>query len=154
MNAIRTLRLVTLSVAIAVCVEPAFAGEPVADPVRAVWRARAQLATKKLAGSGLDACDRGVELAFEEAEERASGDHRLYMLAIRVDGKQLLVTYNYEGQRLESFGIAALPPGWFTVQKTESRTLTVLLSNGSKCALDLCTTDPGSDGPCAEGSTR
>jgi len=128
-------------------VRPAAAGP---DPVSAAWRARAELAAKRLAGPGLDACDRGVELAFQHPEEKVTGSRRAFFLSIEVDGNAMLVTYSYEMQRLEAFGVVALPPGWFALQKAGSKTLTVLLSHGSKCALDLCTDDPTAGGPCAE----
>lgn len=135
-------------------VRPAAAGTATPDPVSAAWRARAKLAAKKLAGPGLDACDRGVELAFQHPEEKVSGNRRDFILAIEVDGKTMLVTYSYETQRLEAFGILALPPGWLALQKAGSKTLTVLLSSASKCALDLCTDDPTAGGPCAEKRAR
>jgi hypothetical protein len=59
-----------------------------------------------------------------------------------------------EKERLETFAMLALPPGWFALQKADSKTLTVLLSDGSKCALDLCTDGPTADGPCAEKRAR
>ncbi len=60
-------------------VRPAAAGP---DPVSAAWRARAELATKKLVGPGLDACDRGVELAFQHPEEKVTGSRRAFFLSI------------------------------------------------------------------------
>lgn len=150
-------RILSLLASIAIfgaVVRPADAGEVAPDPISAAWRARAELAGKKLAGPGLDACDRGVELAFQHPKENVSGSRHDFLLAIEVDGKEMLVTYSYESQRLEAFGIVALPPRWFALQKADSKTLTVLLSNGSKCALDLCTNDPTADGPCAERRAR
>lgn len=130
---------------------PARPGEPVGDQVAATWRERAALAERRLAGRQLDACDRAVEEAFRSARGEVTKDgQRQYALAIRIEGRLLLVTYGYKGKRLDTFAVAALPAGWFAYQKADGKTLTVLLSDGPRCALDLCTSGPTADGPCEE----
>jgi hypothetical protein len=81
-----------------------------------------------------------------EVEATKTGRH--VVLPIRIDGKLLLVTYDYKGTELYSFWMVALPAGWHAYQRADSKTLTVLLSEGSRCALDLCTSGPTAEGPC------
>jgi hypothetical protein len=129
---------------------PAEAG---ADPVARGWSARAALATQRLAGGGLDVCDRALERAFQGAKLETQGAKRMYLLRIEIDGDALLTTYGYDGERLEDFGVVALPPGWFLRQPAGSRTLTVLLSK-KNCAFDLCPGDPFSGAPCPDAQAH
>jgi hypothetical protein len=119
------------------------------DPVRTAWKTRAETATKKLALPGLDKCDRGVELAFQHRREVALGEKRNFVLNIEIDKQELVASYTYEGQRLVSFVLSDLPFGWLVVQKTDSKTLNVLVAD-SNCSFDLCTNAPFTAGPCAE----
>ena len=52
------------------------------------------------------------------------------------------------------FSIFSLPREWMVHQPVESKTLSVVLGNGPKCAFDLCTSDPFSDGPCASPAAK
>lgn len=136
------------ALALLVLAGAAGAGERVDDPVASTWKERAALAEKRLGGQKLDACDRGVEEAFRSSRMEVTKDGRRYVLPIRIDGKLLLVIYGYKGKELDTFALAALPAGWFAYQKADSKTLTVLLSDGSQCALDLCTSGPTAEGTC------
>jgi hypothetical protein len=153
MSPSRILLIFTSMVVLGAGDQPARAAETEPDAIGKAWRARAALAAKKLAGPGLDACDRGVEAAFQHPSEKVSGNQRSFLLTIEVGDQAMMVSYSYEGQRLDSFAIVALPARWFALQKADSKTLTVLLGSG-KCALDLCTNDPLIDGPCVEKRAR
>lgn len=123
------------------------------DPVGMAWKTRAETATRKLALPGLDKCDKGVELAFQQLREVTLGKKRNFELLIEVDKQEMVASYSYEGQRLNSFVLLALPPGWIAVQKTDSRILSIIVSD-SNCSFDLCITDPVTIGPCAEQGKR
>jgi len=132
---------------------PAQALDPAADIVGKAWKTRAEAATKRLATAGLDKCDKGLELAFQQPNEVASGKQRSYELPIEIDNQSMVASYTYAGQQLTSFALLALPPGWLAVQNTGSKTLNILVA-GSGCSFDLCTNDPFTAGPCAEQQTR
>lgn len=128
---------------------PARVAEPAGDVVAQGWSARAALASKRLAGSGLDACDRGLERAFARAKVKGEGTKRTWLLEIEVEGERLpmLAAFGYEGIKLQDFLVVGLPPGWLLRQAVGSRTLSVLLS-GPNCAFDLCPASPLSGAPC------
>lgn len=128
---------------------PAQAGDPAPDLAGKAWKARAEVAAKRLAAPGLDKCDRGLELAFQQPNEVTSGAQRSFELPIEIDKQTLVASYTYEGQRLTSFALLALPPGWLAVQKSGSTTLNILVT-GSNCSFDLCTHDPFAAGPGAK----
>jgi len=128
---------------------PAQTGASVPDPVGAAWKARAGTAAKRLATAGLDQCDKAVELAFRQPNEVASGTQRSFELLIEIDRQALVASYSYERQRLNSFALLALPPGWLAVQKSDSKTLNILVV-GANCSFDLCTGDPFTTGPCQQ----
>jgi hypothetical protein len=132
---------------------PAQPPDSAPDLVGTTWKSRAGAATKKLANPGLDRCDKGVELAFQNPNEATSGKQRSFELQIDIDGQAMVASYSYAGQRLNAFVLHALPSGWLAVQKTDSKTLSILVE-GSKCSFDLCTNDPFAAGPCAERRTR
>lgn len=123
------------------------------DPVGKAWNARAGQTTKKLASPGLDKCDKGLELAFRQPNEVTSGRQRSFELLIEIDKQALVASYTYEGQRLTSFVLLALPPGWLAVQKPDSKSLNILVAD-SNCSFELCTNDPFSTGSCAEQRVR
>ncbi|NBD08515.1 hypothetical protein [Corallococcus silvisoli] len=126
---------------------PTRGGAPVADSVAAAWRARVELATKRLEGARLDACDRAVELAFKSVEVSTKDNQRRFGLVIEIEGKAMLVAWSYNGQKLVDFSIGALPPKWFLRQVAGQKTLTVLPAE-LDCALDLCPPSPLANGPC------
>ncbi len=119
------------------------------DLVENAWKSRAEVATKRLATPGLDKCDKAVEVAFQHPNEVTSGKLRSFELLIEIDRQAMVASYSYVGQRLASFVLIALPPEWLAVQKTESKTLNILVE-GSNCTFDLCTNDPFITGSCAE----
>src|SRR6266567_4550656 len=110
---------------------PAQTVDSAPDIAGKAWKARAEAATKKLAASGLDKCDKGLELAFQQPNEVTSGIHRNFELMIEIDKEAMVASYSYEGQRLTSFVLLALPPGWLAVQKTDSKTLNILVSDSN-----------------------
>ena len=126
---------------------------PAPDLVGNAWKLRTEAATKKLAAAGLDKCDKGLELAFQHPNEVTSGKQRSFELMIEIDKQAMAASYSYEGQRLTSFVLLALPPGWLAVQKTDSKTLNILVAD-SNCSFELCTNDPFTAGPCAEQPKR
>jgi hypothetical protein len=132
---------------------PAQSVDTVPDPVGKVWKARAEAAAKRLASPGLDKCDKGVELSFKQYNEVTSGTKRSYELQIEIDRQEMVASYTYEGQRLTSFVLLALPPGWLAVQKADSKTLNILVE-GANCSFDLCTHDPFTAGACPEQLKR
>lgn len=123
------------------------------DPVGMIWKTRAETAAKKLALPGLDKCDKGVELAFQQFREVTSGKKRNFELMLKIDRQEMVAAYSYDGQRLDSFVLLDLPQGWLAVQKTDSKTLNILVVD-SNCSFDLCTNDPFTAGPCAEQGKR
>ena len=127
----------------------ALAADTTPDPVGTAWKARAETAKKKLALPGLDKCDKGIELSFKQPNEVTSGAKRSFELLIEIDGQAMVASYSYEGQRLSSFVLLALPPGWLALQKTDSKTLSVLVPE-LNCSFDLCTDDPFTPEPCPE----
>jgi len=143
-----------------VCVGTVFLSQASAEPVNTAadlvgrgWKTRAEAATRKLALPGLDKCDKGVELAFQKFREVTSGKKRNFELTIEIDKQEMVAWYTYEGQRLDSFLLLALPPGWLAVQKTDSKTLSILVAD-SNCSFDLCMNDPFTAGSCAEQGKR
>jgi hypothetical protein len=128
---------------------PAQTPDSVSDVVGKTWKSRAEVATKRLATPGLDKCDKGLELAFQHPNQVTSGKQRSFELLIEIDGQAMVASYSYVGQRLTSFVLLALPTGWFALQKTDSKTLNILVE-GSKCTFDLCTNDPFTTGSCTE----
>ena len=127
--------------------------QPSANDIDAAWKRRALTATKKLSRPGLDACDRAIERGFEQVKVTRSKDGHTYRMSIEIHGHIMGVAYVYQGNRLGEFVISALPQRWLAVQKTNSKTLAILV-NDANCALDLCTNNPFSDGPCTEKRTR
>jgi hypothetical protein len=123
------------------------------DLVGMAWKTRAETATKKLALPGLDKCDKGVELAFQQYQEVALGNKRNFALMIEIDKQAMVASYTYEGQLLDSFVLRDLPQGWIVVQKTGSKTLNILVED-SNCSFALCTNDPFTAGACLEQGKR
>jgi hypothetical protein len=117
------------------------------DPIANAWRQRAQVAAKKLAEPGLDACDRGIELAFQKAKESTTGTIRTYELLVQVSKQTLRAAYSYEGQKLSSFELISLPPNWFARQRVDSKTLSIIVGTAN-CAMDFCTDNPLVPGSC------
>ena len=113
------------------------------------WRARAELAKRRLAAGGLDACDQAVEQAFQASKPETSGGNTMYPLDVEVGGRKLLLAYNYQGGQLDSFAFLAIPSSWVAYQKVDSKTVRFVHAE-SKCAFSLCTSGPTSDGACAE----
>jgi hypothetical protein len=132
---------------------PAQSAGAAPDPVGKAWNSRAEVATKKLATAGLDKCDKAVELAFQQPNQVTSGRQRSFELLIEIDKQAMVASFTYEGQRLTSFVLLALPPGWLAVQKPESKILNILVAE-SNCSFELCTNDPFATGPCAEQRVR
>ena len=132
---------------------PAQTPDPAPDSVGKAWKTRTESAMKKLAAPGLDKCDKGLELAFQYPNEVTTGTQRSFELLIDIDGQAMVASYSYEGKRMSTFALLALPPGWLAVQKADSKTLNILVT-GSNCSFDLCTNDPFTTGPCAEQRTR
>jgi hypothetical protein len=132
---------------------PAQTAAPAPDPVGNAWKARAEVAATRLAAAGLDACDKAVELAFLKPNQVTSGSQRNFELLIEIDSQAMVASYSYSGQRLTSFALLALPPGWLAVQKGDSRNLNLLVT-GSGCSFNLCTVDPFPAGACAEQPAR
>lgn len=126
---------------------PARGGTPTTDSVATAWKARAERASKRLEGAGLDACDRAVETAFKSAALSSKGGKRMAVLEIEINGKVMMVAWGYNGQKLADFSIGNLPPRWITRQVAGQKTLTVL-SSDFDCAFDLCPQDPLANGPC------
>ena len=122
---------------------------PAPDIVGNAWKARAEAAAKRLATPGLDKCDKGLELAFQEPNEVTSGKQRSFELLIEIGNEAMAASYTYAGPKLTSFALLALPPGWLAVQNTDSKTLNILVA-ASGCSFDLCTNDPFASGSCAE----
>lgn len=122
---------------------------PASDIVGNAWKGRAEAATKKLATPGLDMCDKGLELAFQQPNEVSSGKQRSFELLIEIGNEAMVASYTYAGQKLKSFAVLALPPGWLAVQNTDSKTLNILVA-ASGCSFDLCTNDPFASGACAD----
>ena len=154
------LSAVKLTVTAMVCVGTVFLSQSSAqpvntdpDPVGSAWKTRAETAVGKLALPGLDKCDKGVELAFKQFGEVTSSKKRNFELINEIDKQAMAAAYSYEGQRLDSFVLLALPPGWLAVQKTGSKTLNILVAD-SNCSFDLCMNDPFTAGPCAEQSKQ
>lgn len=121
------------------------------DAVAAAWKQRAERATQKLAGPGLDECDTAVEVAFQNARVQDKGPRRTYALQIKIGNEAMLLSYSYVGARVDDFWIASLPRGWMAHQPASNKTLSVVLSSAPGCAFDLCTNDPMSEGPCKDG---
>jgi hypothetical protein len=121
--------------------------QPPPDDIGVAWKLRAGEATKKLSMPGLDACDKALERGFEQFKETASKGERIYWLNIEIGGQTLVANYSYQGTRLSTFVLAALPARWLAVQKPDSKTLSILVGSAN-CALDLCTNNPFSGGPC------
>ena len=121
--------------------------KPAMDATVLKWKARAELATKKLATSGLDQCDQAMERGFEQFNVSPINGGRLFQLDITVAGKTLKAAYSYSDSQLDAFILVALPPRWMVVQKNGSKTLNVLI-NDANCALDLCSIDPYAEGGC------
>ena len=132
---------------------PAQAAGLVTDSVGKEWKARAETATKKLAIPGLDKCDKALEVAFQHPNEVHSGAQRSFELMIEIDSLAMVASYSYEGQRLTSFVLLALPPGWYAVQKTTDKSLNILVT-AANCSFELCTNAPFKSGPCAEKALR
>jgi len=119
------------------------------DPVENGWLTRAGIATKRLASPGLDKCDSGVELAFQQFNPVTAGTQRSFELMIEIDKQSMVASYTYEGPRLISFTLLSLPPEWLAVQKPDSKGISILVQ-GSGCSFDLCTNDPFATGACAK----
>ena len=123
------------------------------DDIGRQWKDRAEAASKRLATSELDECDKAVERAFQDVKESVSGAKRIFELKINISDQTMVVYYSFEGQRLGDFVLGTLPPGWVAIQKTDSKTISILVGK-SDCAFDLCTSNPFIIGPCTEGPVK
>jgi len=137
--------------AVAMVVVAAHAAGPTTTP-EAIWKSRAELAKRRLAAGGLDACDRGLEQGFQAVKGSTAEGKSTYPLDIEVKGKKLLVTYSYTGNQLDAFAIIAIPSSWVAYQKADSKTLR-FVAGEANCAISLCTNGPTTDGPCVEKGT-
>lgn len=126
---------------------------PAADAIGTAWKARASAATKRLGTAGLDKCDKGLELAFQQFNEVTSGRQRSFELLIEIDNQAMVASYTYEDPRMTSFALLAVPPGWLVVQKPDNRALNILIA-AANCSFELCTIDPFASGACAEQQSR
>ncbi len=117
------------------------------DQTANVWRQRARVAVKKLTEPGLDACDRGLELAFQQPKESTTGNLRTYDLFVQVSNQTLRASYSYKDQKLSSFQLISLPLNWFARQRVDSKTLSIIVGTAN-CVMDFCTNDPLVLGPC------
>ncbi|AKQ63250.1 hypothetical protein A176_000162 [Myxococcus hansupus] len=72
----------------------------------------------------------------------------MFALRIELEGKDMMVTWGYDGQKLADFGIVTLPPQWFIRQVAGQKTLTVL-SSEFECAFDLCPDAPIAGSRCS-----
>jgi hypothetical protein len=142
----------SMAMLVALLTSSAARAEDPKDPVEATWRARADLAKRRLAQGGLDACDTGLERAFQAAKQtkEKQKDGRTYDLSIDVGGQVLVVVYRYEGNQLDGFALVVVPPQFVAFQKADSKTFRFLLGPPQSCAFSLCTRGPTADGPCAE----
>jgi hypothetical protein len=134
---------------IALLANVGYASTTAGGPVERAWRARADLASRKLAQPGMDACDRAVEEAFRQPRTDTTDGHRTYLLSIGNGREQMLVAYFYEQDVFKTFSIGALPPGWVVLQNAGKKTVTVR-PGGLKCVFDLCASDPLVEGACRE----
>lgn len=118
------------------------------NPIDDAWAARATRATKKLEDTGLDACDRAVEVAFRDFGVRRDPAGATYTLEIRVGAERMFAGYRYVGGKLDDFQLFGIPEKWMVHQPANSKTVSVVLGSGPRCAFDLCANDPFSEGPC------
>ena len=155
LNIYKQIALAVAGVAVVFLAQPplVLAADSAPDVVRKAWSVRAAASAKKLAAPGLDKCDTGIEGAFRYPEETTSGKLRSFKLTIDIDGQEMVVSYSYVGQRLNAFILDELPPGWLAEQKTESKTLRIIVES-SNCTFALCTNDPFISGACAEQPER
>ena len=116
-----------------------------AAAVEKAWKARAELATKKLEGKGLDECDRALELAFQKFGTTSGRNGTTHELVIRVGAETFLAAYTYDAGTLKDFSMFSVPSKWMVHQPTGTKTISVMTG---KCTFDLCSDDPFSDGPC------
>lgn len=122
-----------------------------AEAVDPAWKARVELATRRLASPALlDSCDKAVERAFQTSRPNTGEGGTLYPLEIEVDGRKALVAYNYKGAQLDSFAVLSLPSSWVMYQKLHSKTVRFVIAGDAKCAFNLCTDGPTPDGKCPE----
>jgi len=119
-----------------------------AGDLEASWQARAAAARERLGKPGLDACDKAYESAFAKPNRSAVGKHPAYELRFNIGKRQMMAVYEFDGQSLSAFLLVRLPPGWLAYQKAHSKTLSVLVPT-SKCAFDICTSNPFVDGACS-----
>jgi hypothetical protein len=148
----RRLRQALPALLVSLLAAPVARADEPKDPVEATWRARADLAKRRLAQGGLDDCDTAVERAFQKAKQtkEKQKDARTYDLSIDIGGKALVVVYRYEGNQLDGFALVVVPPQFVAFQKADSKTFRFLLGAPQNCAFSLCTRGPTDDGPCAE----
>ena len=130
-----------------VAIASSHAAPPPDDPVEVTWQSRTELARKRLDKGGLDACDLAVERAFLSHQRSGTGATRRFSLGIEIEDARLIATYEYSGAKLAVFGLLGVPSSWALYQKADSKTLTFLLGKG-RCAFDLCTAGPTSEGYC------
>lgn len=114
------------------------------DAFTIAWKKRVELARKKLTGTDLDACDRGLETAYAESELMTAGKKKNVMLWIKVGDQSTKLMFTGEG-RYESFMLGELSPKWKLRQTANSKTITLLTET---CAMDVCGSDPTLDGAC------
>ena len=117
------------------------------DAVDSTWSARGDLARKRIAAGGLDACDTAVEEAFRDAKATVESGVRDYGLDVHIGEERLVVLYRYKASRLEAFAMLHVPAEWAVYQPAGSKTLRFIV-DAQKCAFSLCTNGPTSDGPC------
>lgn len=119
------------------------------DKLREAWQNRATTAKARLAGKGLDTCDKAYESAFANPIESTSNGHPSFDLRFNIGDKQMRVVYEFDGVKPDKFILVSLPPRWLAYQDANSKTLSVVVAEAS-CAFDLCTNDPFADGSCTK----
>lgn len=118
------------------------------DALRKAWLARSEAASSYLERPGLDACDQAIGRAFQKPREIKRGPFRSFELDVELSGQSLRAAYSYRDGELASFELRSLPRGWIARQRSNTKTLSILVGPAT-CAMDFCTADPFKQGPCA-----
>ena len=112
-----------------------------------IWNERVKIADKILSKTGLDSCDRAIENAYKNVNLNRRNGNKVYELNIKINKKNMKVGFSYIGESLDSFLLFNIPQYLIVVQKSKSKTLTVL-NQKQNCAFDICTNNPTLVGPC------
>ena len=145
LSKMRGIHIVLITLALTASSLRAYAAD---DELGRVWLARSELASKHLSHPGNDACDIALDRAFAHPREINTRVFRTFNLLVELGGQTLQVSYSYRGGQLASFELVALPPKWIARQRTNSKTLSVLVASAN-CAMDFCTSNPLAPGACA-----